>query len=183
MSAKFETRAAGQSDTPAMARVMVDTYLAAHRGQMPEYLWRKRRDKWTYSESEEGWRRVIADIDDETTPDDVRLVAADVDQVVALAYSSVSSATPHLAPVKALYVEVTHQRRGIGRRLVRAVVGQYGPTSVNELHIGVLASNARARRFYESIGGRLALEREFDEEGVMLPEVVYEWNIDMSFRD
>ena len=166
-----------------MARVMVDTYLAAHRGQMPEHLWQKRRDEWTYSESEKGWRRVIADIDDETTPDDALLVAMDADQVVALVYSSVSSATPDLASVKALYVEVTHQRRGIGRRLVRAVVGQYGPTSVNVLHIGVLASNAPARRFYESIGGRLALEREFDEEGVMRPEVVYEWNMDMSFRD
>jgi hypothetical protein len=43
------------------------------------------------------------------------------------------------------------------------------------LQIACLAANAPARRFYEAIGGRLVGERLFDEEGVMLPEVVYEW--------
>jgi hypothetical protein len=43
------------------------------------------------------------------------------------------------------------------------------------MRIGCLAANAPARRFYEAIGGRLVGERLFDEQGVMLPEVVYEW--------
>jgi hypothetical protein len=43
------------------------------------------------------------------------------------------------------------------------------------LQIGCLAANVPARHFYEAIGGRLIGERLFDEEGVMLPEVVYEW--------
>ncbi len=43
------------------------------------------------------------------------------------------------------------------------------------LQIGCLAANAPARRFYEAIGGRLVGERLFDEDGIMLLEVVYEW--------
>ena len=43
------------------------------------------------------------------------------------------------------------------------------------LQIGCLAANTPARGFYEAIGGRLVSERLFDEDGVMLPEVVYEW--------
>jgi len=43
------------------------------------------------------------------------------------------------------------------------------------LRIGCLAANAPARRFYEATGGRLVGERLFDEEGVLLPEVIYEW--------
>ncbi len=43
------------------------------------------------------------------------------------------------------------------------------------LRIECLAANAPARRFYEALGGRLVGERLFDEEGVMLPGVVYEW--------
>jgi len=43
------------------------------------------------------------------------------------------------------------------------------------LIIGCLAANAPARRFYEALGGRVIAEREFDQDGVMLPEVVYGW--------
>ena len=43
------------------------------------------------------------------------------------------------------------------------------------LEIGCLAANAPARGFYEAIGGRLVGERLFDEDGVMLPDVVYAW--------
>jgi hypothetical protein len=43
------------------------------------------------------------------------------------------------------------------------------------LQIGCLAANTPARGFYEAIGGRLVGERLFDEDSVLLPEVVYEW--------
>ena len=36
-------------------------------------------------------------------------------------------------------------------------------------------ANAPARHFYEAIGGRAVDERLFDEEGLMLPEIVYGW--------
>lgn len=43
------------------------------------------------------------------------------------------------------------------------------------LQIGCLAANTSGRGFYAAIGGRLVGERLFDEDGVMLSEVVYEW--------
>jgi hypothetical protein len=43
------------------------------------------------------------------------------------------------------------------------------------LQIGCLAANASARCFYEALGGRVVGEWLFDEDGVMLPEVVYGW--------
>lgn len=42
-------RAAQEADAPAMARVMVDTYMSAHKGQIPEGGWLKRREEWTYT--------------------------------------------------------------------------------------------------------------------------------------
>jgi hypothetical protein len=41
------------------------------------------------------------------------------------------------------------------------------------LLIGCLAANANTRRFYEALGGHVVGERAFDEDGIMLPEVVY----------
>jgi ribosomal protein S18 acetylase RimI-like enzyme len=73
-----------------------------------------------------------------------------------------------------------HQGQGLGRRLVQAVAADLAQKGMTTLQIGCLAANAPARRFYEAIGGRLVSERLFDEDGVMLPEVVYEWaNIDV----
>lgn len=40
-------RAACEADAPAMGQVMVTTYLAAHRDQMPEEAWAKRAEEWT----------------------------------------------------------------------------------------------------------------------------------------
>ena len=63
----------------------------------------------------------------------------------------------------------------MGRRLAREVAADMAQHGMKALRIGCLAANAPARRFYEALGGRLVDERLFDEEGVMLPEVVYEW--------
>ena len=46
--------------------------------------------------------------------------------------------------------------------------------------VNALSNSAPALRFYESIGGQLVFEREFEEEGVILSEMVYEWNIDAN---
>jgi RimJ/RimL family protein N-acetyltransferase len=37
------------------------------------------------------------------------------------------------------------------------------------------AANTPARRFYEALGGRVIREREVDEYGAMVPEVLYSW--------
>ena len=65
--------------------------------------------------------------------------------------------------------------QGLGRRLVQAVAAHLAQHGMTALQIGCLAANAPARGFYEAIGGRLIGERLFDEDGVMLPEVVYAW--------
>ena len=82
---------------------------------------------------------------------------------------------PQIGEVYALYVRGSHQGRGLGRRLAQAVAAYFARHGVAAMHIACLATNAPARRFYEAIGGRLIGERLFDEQGVMLPEVVYEW--------
>jgi hypothetical protein len=37
------------------------------------------------------------------------------------------------------------------------------------------AANTPARCFYETLGGRVIREREVDEYGEMVPEVMYSW--------
>jgi RimJ/RimL family protein N-acetyltransferase len=57
----------------------------------------------------------------------------------------------------------------------RVFVAARGAT---RLHIGVLAANEPARRFYEAIGGRLVGSRPYEEDGYTLEEAVYAWEIE-----
>lgn len=74
-----------------------------------------------------------------------------------------------------LYVRESHQRRGLGRRHVQAVASRLAEMGMTALVLHCWAANAPARCFYEALGGRVIWEREVDEFGVMVPEVMYGW--------
>ncbi|MFN8441618.1 MAG: GNAT family N-acetyltransferase [Caldilineaceae bacterium] len=68
-------RLATMTDAPGMAQVMVDTWLTAHRGQVPEGQWQRRRQEWSYADSERSWRRLFAEIEDGSNIEDCPYVA------------------------------------------------------------------------------------------------------------
>jgi len=171
-------RAAREADAPAMGQVMVSTYLAAHRDQMPAEAWAKRAQEWTPEVSADGWRRTLRAIaTGERSQDCIYVAVEEGGELVGLAMGGPANVEelPQTGAVFALYVSRSRQGRGLGRRLVQAVAADLAQHGMNALQIGCLAANAPARRFYEGIGGRLVDERLFDDQGVMLPEVVYEW--------
>jgi N-acetylglutamate synthase-like GNAT family acetyltransferase len=161
-------RPASLDDAPAMARVMVDTWFAAHKGQVSDEAFQQRRDEWGYTESEQGWCRAIRETDGLMAQ---VLVATDEDQVIAVAASEVTTAD--CAEIGSLYVNVPYQKSGIGSRLVETTKDHYRSLGVSTLHIAVLAANQPARRFYERLGGRNSGTRD-DPEGL---EIVYAWDL------
>jgi len=151
-----------------MARVTVDTWFAAHKGQVSDESFQQRRDEWGYAESEQGWSRTIREADGVSAQ---MLVAADEGQAIAVAASEITG--PDCAEVGSLYVAVPYQRSGIGRRLVEATIDHYRSLGISTLHVAVLTTNWPARRFYESLGGRDAGTRD-DPDGL---EIVYAWDL------
>ena len=171
-------RAAREADAPAMGQVMVDTYMTAHRNQMPDEAWAKRAEEWTPEVSAEGWARTLREIATDEQPQDCIYVAIDEGGAIvglAMGGPADAAALPQTGVVYALYISTRHQGQGLGRRLVQTVAADLALKGMTALRIGCLAANTPARRFYEAIGGRLVDERLFDEDGVLLPEVVYEW--------
>lgn len=171
MPTDFEIRQAFADDAPGMARTIVESFLKAHKGQMPDHLWQKRRDEWTYEVSEKSWRRSIADLEAGKEPDSSYFVATIAGEVIGTAATGATDDTT--MELGALYIAPGDQRLGVGRALVDAVLARYADSAFTTLAIGVLAANLPARAFYERIGAQLIGEREKDEEGEMLPEVVY----------
>jgi len=171
-------RTAHETDAPAMGQVMVATYLAAHRGQMPDQAWAKRAEKWTSEVSANGWARTLRAIASNERSQDCIYVAVDEGgAIVGLAMGGPANAGELLqtGAVYALSISTLHHGQGLGHRLVQAVAADLAQQGMTALQIGCLAVNTPARGCYAAIGGRLIGERLFDEDGVMLAEVVYAW--------
>lgn len=175
----MKIRRAVLEDAPAMGRVMVEAWLSAHRGQIPDSAWQQRVDEWTPEVSARAWARLVSERDD---GDDVRVVLLvaeeDPGDLLALVLGTEvdddeSGAT---AQIDALYVLPDRQGRGTGRGLLREAARQLASVGFSRLHVGVLSANLAARAFYEAMGARVIGQRTFDEEGHLLPETVYEWS-------
>ncbi len=174
----IEIRLAKIEDAAGMAVVMVDTFFAAHRAQIPEGQWQKRREKWTYADSERGWRASLGEIDaGRNTQDWMYVAVTDEGEVVGVAIGSPAELDllPNADQVGLIYVRSTCQGQGIGRRLVQAVAAQQEKLGRQALIISTLETNAPARRFYEALGGRVVGTHETEDYGFKESQVVYGW--------
>lgn len=120
-------RAAREADAPAMGRVMVSSYLAAHRDQMPEEAWAKRAEERTPEESAQGWARTLCESASGQRSEDCIYVAVDDGgAIVGLAMGGPVNAEerPQTGVVYALYISTRHQGQGLVRRLVQAVAAE-----------------------------------------------------------
>jgi ribosomal protein S18 acetylase RimI-like enzyme len=79
------------------------------------------------------------------------------------------------AEIGAIYVLRAHQGAGLGRSLMRLMAQRLVDQSRGTASLWVLRENAKARAFYERLGGVLVGEKAEDQSGVMLAEVAYGW--------
>jgi len=162
-----------------MGRVMVESWLSAHRGQMPDAAWQKRVEEWTPEVSASGWAAALPEQADGHAGRDVFLVAEDDAGVliglVSGTTGDVDDQSGSIAEIGALYVLPDRRGQGVGGSLLRAASKQLAELGFSALHIGVLAANSPARGFYEAMGGREIDQRMFDEEGYLLPLTIYAW--------
>ncbi|HEY5845823.1 MAG TPA: GNAT family N-acetyltransferase [Microlunatus sp.] len=134
---------------------------------------------WTPEASAAGWERHLRERD--ANPGGAQacyLIAEDpAGSLIAVAAAAVAADDPTgtTGEVGSLYVHPDHQRHGLGRQLLQHLATRLQAMGVQTLHIGVLATNGEAQRFYERLGGQLGGERLFDEDGDLLPERIYIW--------
>ncbi len=174
----MKIRRAVPDDAPALGRVMVESWLTAHRGQVPDAAWHKRLKEWTPDVSARGWARTFAQLAQGHDRREVLLVAeADPDGPVALVLGTEAdnNTSGAVAEISALYVLPDRQGQGIGRLLLKDASKELAALGFTTLHVGVLTANLPARGFYEAMGGQEIGQRTFEEEGYLLPGTVYAW--------
>lgn len=177
-------REARVADAAPLAQVLVHTFLVAHHGQVPEELWQWRKREWTPQFVAGVWERTLREIADATRPREGAFVAeaetrgeAAPGEIVGIARGEPAAMNSGrvIGEITALYVHPDYQGSGVGRGLLQAVAAHLSARGMTQLQIGTLITNAPARRFYERMGGKVISERDIEDAGHPLREVLYGW--------
>jgi len=83
--------------------------------------------------------------------------------------------------VSALYLREAIKRRGVGRTLLRTMLGELSRRGCKSAGLQVLTDNVAARRFYEAMGGRPGETRSDRKGEFVFDEIAYIWDDLMPF--
>ncbi|VEP12978.1 Uncharacterized N-acetyltransferase YuaI [Hyella patelloides LEGE 07179] len=163
-------REATNSDIPAIAKVHVDSWRTTYRGIVSdEYL-----ENLSYKKREKIWYQIFND-----APQNNSFIYVAEDEshhVVGFADGGLER-TGNLiyrGELNAIYILKSHQKQGMGRKLVQKVAQRLGQMEIRSMLVWVLADNP-AHRFYELLGGQKVLEKEIERGSNKLTEIAYGW--------
>ncbi|MEI7600541.1 MAG: GNAT family N-acetyltransferase [Aestuariivirga sp.] len=153
------------ADAEAIARLHVAGWREAYAGIVPSTI----LDNVDVADRIARWQDYLAG-DGVTFLAEEEGAAAGFIRAGALSEPMVAGADGHIF---ALYVLRRHHRRGIGRRLLGLVAGEWLARGGRALSVGVLTENAPALAFYQGVGASFAQAETYRWEGHELPESIY----------
>jgi len=164
-------RSAAPADAEAVAAVHVASWQDTYRGVFPDEV----LDGPGMADNRlRLWRRLLGD----PGPRDVNLVAEDAEgRIVGLLHGCPArddDASPDTGEVIAIYALPAAWGTGVGRELMAAAVDGLRAAGFTAATLWVLASNDRARRFYELAGWAVdGAEKDDVMAGTTITEVRY----------
>ena len=158
------------ADAEAIARVHVESWRTTYPGMLPDRL----LSSMEVPDYENRWARTLHD----PYRRSIVLVAEEADRVVGFASCGRERDGEQVyeGELYAIYLLQEAQGRGHGRALVEASASALAVRGVTSMVVWVLRENARARGFYERMGGEYLRERPLDMGiDISVPEVSYLW--------
>jgi ribosomal protein S18 acetylase RimI-like enzyme len=134
-------------------------------------------DALTADARTEAWRRILSG---ETDYLSTTYVAQRTGELVAFGSCGKQrnedfAAAGYDGEFAAIYVLRTDQRRGVGKRLMTAMMSDLGDSGLGGFTLWVPRDNIPARSLYEQLGGKLIGQREDTRDQGTLLEVAYGW--------
>lgn len=159
-------RHATVEDAAAIARVHVKSWQWAYQGQMPQ----EHLDGLSIQARTDLWQRNLGEAQIHQV-----LVAVVDDEIVGFCCYGTSRDVDlgdDVGEISAIYVLEHHAGSGLGRSLWERAVRELDAGGMLRTTVWVLASNDRARGFYERLGMRLdGAAREDADRGFLIREV------------
>jgi len=163
-------RVARPGDAGTIAQVQRDSWRTTYAGILPLAVIAREVGR----KSEAAWRRRLS-----LQPAGAATWIAERPEHGIVGFASCGDARKPIegldAEIYALYVLQAHQRRGVGRELVRACARHFVRHGLFGFHLWVLKAN-RARLFYEALGGEVIGERHERLGKHDFAEVAYGWH-------
>jgi ribosomal protein S18 acetylase RimI-like enzyme len=163
-------REARLEDAAAIVRVHIERWRSTYRGIVPnEYLaalsHERRTNMWSrgLSDRESGSFHYVAE---EGSGGIIGFAAGGPERTGDPEYAG---------ELSGIYLLESHQRKGIGRRLVRVIVERLAQAGLHSMLVWVLADN-RSRGFYETLGGQSVRQGRIEIGGVVFDKVAYGWS-------
>ena len=146
----IQLRAATPTDAPAIARLHLASWRRAYRDLAPRAVFEAmdealRLKRWTATLASPLAQQAV-------------VVADQGGRLAGMGMASAPSQPGFGArgEIASLYIDPSFQRLGLGRRLLSALAGQVAAWGYGGAALGVVAGNAPAIAFYETLGGRMA---------------------------
>ncbi|MGZ8310996.1 MAG: N-acetyltransferase family protein [Allosphingosinicella sp.] len=168
-------REAKSSDAPALGRVHVTSWRESYAGLLPDHL----LDGLSTEGRSAMWSAIL---NDPTTSGRMSVFVAESEGEIVGFGACGSQREEALAregfdgEVGAIYVLRSHQRAGVGNKLMGLMCRRLLDQGRSAAALWVLRENLSARTFYEGLGGAVVGERSDEESGAMLFEVAYGWS-------
>ena len=165
-------RRATADDAEAFEHVRIGTWQSTYRGLLPGAILDGMRPN---VERREERLRELSE-----SPAEFCFVAEIAGEVVGFAIGCPERTgdPTYKGEVAAIYVLPAHQRKGLGRALIRESVRELAAHGMTSLLIWVLRENRIGRAFYERLGGVARREKPVDMQGIPPGhvEVAYCWD-------
>ncbi|MBN9531030.1 MAG: GNAT family N-acetyltransferase [Alphaproteobacteria bacterium] len=167
-------RPAAVADAGALAAVHVAAWRETYRGLLPDAVLNNLSPE----------RRAIEWADRLGRGDTEMVLVAEDEAGAIVGFGACGPQRPHGLPYGgefyALHILRQAQRRGFGRRLMRAMSARLAEVGHGTATLWVIRENLAARQFYATLGGRriadAAAERVESRTGYRLNQVAYAWN-------
>ena len=159
-------RRATPRDAEAIARIYVETWREAYAGMLPDrVLLGMSRDRQM-----QAWRHSVLD------PAQIVIVAEEGGQILGFGSGGVSRrpSLPFAGEIYTLYVAPDHQRRGVGRAILAALLRGFSAAGRTSAIVWALADNP-SRFFYEAMGAHLVAEGNEQLWGKPVRQRGYGW--------
>lgn len=164
MRGAFEIAFPTVEDVPALATLHVRCWQQAYRGIFPDQV----LNTLSISKRMEGWTRTLAD------PDVYSPAAKLGENWVGFLHCGPTRQAHGDSEVYGIYVDERVYRLGLGRHLMNMAFENLRHRGFKHMVLCCVTENTRARRFYETMGGKVVDDSvRFTLEGVEYPEVMY----------
>ncbi|PLR94143.1 GNAT family N-acetyltransferase [Bacillus sp. T33-2] len=174
----MKIRSATIEDVKGIAKVHVDSWRSTYRGIVPDVLL---DEELTYESREKQW----TDHFGAASTDSILAVAEDEKNQIAgfISGGAERDGDPvYKGELYAIYILKEYQKQGLGQKLLLPLLDFLNSRDIDNMLVWVFRDN-NSRGFYQTLGGKLYKEGEFEIGGAKVTEQAYAWDNITRLRD